>query len=70
MRLVKIFSFTAVFTIYGVSIFAGTRVWDFNDVPHNKELRSFPYHIHKKDETEATLIRSIDEALSYIEKTL
>ena len=46
----------------------GEAFWGFNDVPHHKELRSFPYHIHSKGEIEVTEIRTIDEALSYIEK--
>lgn len=45
-------------------------VCGFNDVPNHKELRSFPYHIREKGEIGATEIKSIDEALSYIEKTL
>lgn len=42
-------------------------VWGFNDVPHHRELSSFPYHEHVRGKPKETEIRTIDEALAFIE---
>jgi len=43
-------------------------VWGFNDVPHHKELSSFPYHEHVRGKAKETEVRTIDEALTFIEE--
>jgi len=43
-------------------------VWGFNDVPHHKELSSFPYHEHVRGKAKETELRTIDEALTFIEE--
>jgi hypothetical protein len=45
----------------------GKDVWGFNDVPHHKELSTFPYHEHVRGKPKETEIRTIDEALAFIE---
>jgi len=46
----------------------GKDVWGFNDVPHHKELSSFPYHEHVRGKPKETEVRTIDEALTFIEE--
>jgi len=46
----------------------GKDVWGFNDVPHHRELSSFPYHEHLHGKPKETKIRTIDEALTFIER--
>jgi hypothetical protein len=41
-------------------------VWGFSDVPHHKELSSFPYREHIRGKPEETEVRTIDEALAFI----
>jgi len=43
-------------------------VWGFNDVPHHKELSTYPYHEHVRGKPKETEIRTIDEALAFIEE--
>jgi hypothetical protein len=43
-------------------------VWGFNDVPHHKELSSFPYHEHVRGKPKETEVRTIAEALTFIEE--
>lgn len=43
-------------------------VWGFNDVPHHRELSSFPYHEHVRGKPKETEIRAVDEALAFIEE--
>lgn len=42
-------------------------VWGFNDVPHHRELSSFPYHEHVRGKSRETRIRTINEALAFVE---